>query len=286
MTAYYLFRIAGWVLPHVPPGVAYAMSGWLGYVVAALMPRQRAVVRANLRHVLGPDASESELDRLAHRTYGHMLKNYFDLFRIPRLRPEQIRRMVTVDGMENVTAALGAGRGAIICSVHYGAVDVTAQCVSTLAMKMTGPAEHVKPEKLYRYLTGVRSSHGVRLLPSDGVLSELFRALRRNEIVALAVDRDTTKSGRTVEFFGAPACLPDGAAQLALRTGAPLIPAFARRTRDNRFRIVIEPPIWLDSTRDRGAAVEAGMRRLLPVVEKRLREDPEQWVMFSPIWND
>jgi lauroyl/myristoyl acyltransferase len=284
--AYYLYRLAGTVVPMVPTRLGYALAHWTGRIVASAMPSQRAVVRSNLRHVVGPQVPEAEVDQLARRTYTYMVKNYFDMFRVPRLSVQQVDSLVSLTGWEHVATALAAGRGAIIGAIHYGNVDLAMQKVAPLAQRLTGPAEHLKPERLYQYLVGLRSSKGVHLIPADGILTELFRALKRNELVGLALDRDTTDSGRVASLFGAPARLPDGAVQLALRTGAPVVFAHCRRAPDNRLHACIEPPIWVERTGDTEHDIEVGMRRVLSDVERCLREDPAQWVIFRPIWND
>ena len=53
----------------------------------------------------------------------------------------------------------------------------------------------------------------------------MLAALRNNEVVCLLADRDLTGDGVEVEFFGERTTLPGGPAMLALRGGAPLLPA-------------------------------------------------------------
>jgi KDO2-lipid IV(A) lauroyltransferase len=113
---------------------------------------------------------------------------------------------------------------------------------------------------------------------------ELFRALRRNEVVGLAADRDLTESGIVVDFFGAPARLPDGYAQLSLRTGAPIIAGFSQRLPDNAFVAHLEPPLELEDTGDRSRDVRAGVEKVVSIMERYIGAHPEQWVMSVPIW--
>ncbi|MGC9335767.1 MAG: lysophospholipid acyltransferase family protein, partial [Anaerolineae bacterium] len=142
----------------------------------------------------------------------------------------------------------------------------------------------VKPERLFQYTLKLRQSHGVRLLPSDGPMIGLFRALKRGEIIALPCDRLTGDSARSVEFFGAPARLPDGAVRIALRTGAPLIPAFVLRLPDDSFLIAVEPPLDLGRTGDMEADVAAGMAKVVRAMERHIAQHPEQWLVAAPIW--
>jgi lauroyl/myristoyl acyltransferase len=112
------------------------------------------------------------------------------------------------------------------------------------------------------------------------------RALKKNEIVGLASDLDITKSGIVVNFFNAPARLPDGYAQLALKTGAPILPAFCVRKADNTFEGYAEPALELKSTGDFAADVRAGVEQIVRIMEKWIGAHPEQWVMFHKIWEN
>jgi KDO2-lipid IV(A) lauroyltransferase len=158
-------------------------------------------------------------------------------------------------------------------------------------------AEHVKPEVLFQHICRVRGGKGIKIIPVDGPLLGLMRALKRNDIVGLAADLDVTKSGLVIDFFGSPTRLPDGHVQLALRTGATIVPAFTLRRPDNTFEAHVEPPIEFESTGDAAASLRAGLStsfecevrtgvtKIAALMEHYIGQHPEQWVMFNPIWD-
>lgn len=284
---YYAYRVVGFLARLTPLWLGHAIAHLAGTLAAWVRPSERAIVRDNMRHVLGDEVAEDELDRMAYDTYRCMMKNYFDLFWMVHTPLAAIRQRITVEGEENIWAAVREGRGVIIGSLHYGNVEIVLQILPAIGFPCVLPAEHIQPEALFEYFSRLRQSHGLHLIPVDGPLTELLRALRRGEGVGLALDRDTTDSGRLVEFFGKPAKLPDGAAQLALRTGAPVLVALSQRFPRGRYGLRILPPIHFEVTRQPSEeAVEAAMRRILEVVEQELRKDPSQWVVFRRIWTD
>ena len=86
---------------------------------------------------------------------------------------------------------------------------------------------------------------GMRVIPlGPSAGTDVLAALRANEVVCLLCDRDLTGDGIEVEFFGERTTLPGGPALLALRSGAPLLPAgcyfrataATRRTSSRRCR--------------------------------------------------
>jgi KDO2-lipid IV(A) lauroyltransferase len=145
--------------------------------------------------------------------------------------------------------------------------------------------EHIQPERLFRYLRRVRQSHGVNLVPSDESMLALFRALKRGEIVALPCDRDIADNSRFVEFFGCPARLPEGAIRIALRTGAPVVPAFVQRRPDDTFLIEVEPPLELSHSGDLEADVADGVKKVARVMERYISRRPEQWLVAVRVWS-
>jgi KDO2-lipid IV(A) lauroyltransferase len=283
MLAYFLFRLAGLILPHVPVRLGYWLFAGLGTLSYHLNKRARAIVRHNMSHVLGPQASAEQVEEATRGVFRCAGQNYFDLFRLASLDERQLEEAIEAEGWDVIDAALARGHGAILVTAHFGAPDIVAQLVSGRGYPVTAIVEHLQPEPLFRYVCSLRGSHGLRLLPVDGVLRELFRALRRNEVIGLVADRDITESGIEVEFFGEPARMADGHVQLALRTGATLVVGYCIRRPDGTF-FARGVPVELDRTGDRERDVRTGVHRVLAHLETFIAAHPDQWVMFQPIW--
>ncbi|NOZ06817.1 MAG: hypothetical protein GXP41_10805 [Chloroflexi bacterium] len=285
MLLYYLFRLAGWILPHIPPRFGYWLFARLGDLTYHLNPAGRAVVRDNMAHVLGPQATPEAIDRATRMVFRYSGQNYFDLFRLASLDTNQLERLIHAEGWEQIDEALAAGKGLVLVTAHFGAPDVVAQLVTSRGYPVTAVVEHLKPEPLFRYVCSLRGSHGLRTLPVDGALMRLFRALRHNEVIALVADRDITESGIEVQFFGRTARMADGHVQIALRTGAPVMAGYCLRKPDGTF-YAYGTPIELERTGDRDRDVQAGLRKVLAFMETFIAAHPEQWVMFQPIWSE
>jgi KDO2-lipid IV(A) lauroyltransferase len=284
LLSYYVYRLFGAVMPRIPPRLGYAFFSRLGDLSHDKSATSRQNVYDNLRHVLGPQADPAQIEQIARQIFRNQARNYFDLFRVASLSADQIRGLVTVHGLENIDQALAAGKGTVMFTAHYGNLDVAGQVFSLSGYPLTVVAERLKPEKLYQYVASLRASKGLKLIPSDDFLRPLFRALRNNEIVGLAADRNLTGTGTLIDFFGAPALLPDGHVRLALHTGAKLLPAFSLRKPDNTFEAFVEPAFSVLDTGNAERDVRVGMVQLVAVLEKYIGQHPEQWVMFQPIW--
>lgn len=285
MGGYYLYRALGAVIPLIPPALGYPLFGAIGALFFYLFAEAREPLRANLAHVM-PQATLAEIDATARGTLRNHLKNYYDFFRASRLSLEDIRGIVTIHGLENLARALEKGKGVIFISAHFGNLDIVGQGFALHSFKVTTPAEHIKPEILFQEIIRVRGSKGMKIVPVDGPLIGLVKALKRNEIVGLAADLDLTKTGMCVQFFDAPARMPSGYAQLSLKTGSPILPAFGVRRADNTFDAFAEPALELERTGDEEADVRAGVERVARIMEKWIGAHPDQWVMWHRIWEN
>jgi KDO2-lipid IV(A) lauroyltransferase len=282
--AYLLYRLAGAIVPHIPPRWGYPFFSFVGDLVYRFATGARQIVQENLRHVLGQESDKAKIEETARQLFRNSLKNYYELFHQRTLSQEEMRASLTVKGLEHIEEALAQGKGLVLATAHFGSPDGLIYLASFFSYRVTAPAEHLRPERLFRYLLSLRKRGGLTLLPADGPLLSLFRALKRNEIVAVAADRDTTESGITVDFFGAPARLPDGHVQLAMRTGARLALAFGKREPDNSLTIEIHPPLELEDTGDFKRDVRANMGKVVAGLERVIRTHPEQWLIFYPLW--
>ena len=281
---YGTYRLLGALTGPLPPAMGYGLGRPVGALVLATSPQLRRILTSNFSHVLGPDASEEQVQSLVRRACANLIKGHYDLFRLSRLSSEEILAMTRVEGREHLDRALARGKGVILFSAHFGNVDILIQVPLAFGVPLSTPVEHVQPERLFQYTLRLRTSHGLRMYPTGGPMMGLYRALKRGEVIGLAGDRGIDVSTRKVEFFGAPASLPEGPVRLALRTGAALVPGSGLRLPDNSFLARIEPALELPNTGDREADLDAGMAMVAEVMERIILQQPEQWLLAKPVW--
>jgi KDO2-lipid IV(A) lauroyltransferase len=281
-----LCRLAGILVPCIPPVIGYPLFSFIGGLAYRFNGSARANVGDNIRHVLGPDAPQAQVDRLTRATFDYVAYNYYDLFRLPTLSSTEVDAMVTIEGWENVETALRLGKGVVMSSAHFGNIEIVLYAMLMRGVAITIPVERVEPPELYDYLTSLRMSKGLKLIPVDGPMLELFRTLRRGGVAGIAGDRNVTEGGTVVEFFGAPTRLPDGHVHLALRTGAPLILGFSRRLNRDTFQARFWPHFRIPEERSDEERLAAGMDYAVRGMEEAIRACPEQWVVTVPMWGD
>ncbi len=283
---YYLYRLGGAIIPKIPPPLGYLICRWLGGLLYQFNKQGRANISLNLQRIMGPHTPPAEIKRRTRATFNYILYNSFDLFRLPGLEPDAIEKIVTITGWENVEAALAEGRGILMTSAHLGNIEIVLYAMLLRGLSITIPVERLEPPKLFDYITTLRTSQGLKLIPIDKPLIAMMRTLKKGGVVGVAGDRDITQTGQIVDFFGHPAQLPDGHLRLALKTGVPLVMGFSRRNPDQSYHAHFLPAYHLPTTGTEAERLAAGMTYIVTELEKAIRQHPEQWTLTVSIWAD
>jgi lauroyl/myristoyl acyltransferase len=283
LSAYLYF--AGWrVVRWLPESTAYKLA----YSVSDFLVRRNGKSVQRLRSNLSrtqPGMTALDLDLLVIEAMRSYMRYWCDTFRLPDWSKKRILETVTVTNEHLLIDAIAAKTGVIVAVPHAGNWDHAGAYFCAKGIRLVTVAERLKPEKLFLKFLAYRQAMGMEVLPLDGrVLNTLEERLNEGALVALVSDRDLSRSGIEVEFFGGKARMPAGPALLALRTKAPLITAFVSYTESGvhiEFRNIIVP-----SAGDESSKVKEIVQMTAQYFEDGISESPEDWHMLQRIWID
>jgi KDO2-lipid IV(A) lauroyltransferase len=114
-------------------------------------------------------------------------------------------------------------------------------------------------------------------------IAVLSQRLRAGKLVALVADRDLSKNGIPVKFFGEGARMPAGPALLAIQTGADLITAYVKYE-GNGIRIIFEAPIPVPSSGSTSEKASAMTQVMADRFAKHISANTVDWHMLQRIW--
>ncbi len=280
-----VWDLASLVAASIPLDAGYWCADRVADLVYHCAPGYRGNTYANLRPVLGPQATYASLRATARRAFRHSARDFYDLVRLRSMSPAAIERSVTIIGSwEPFERALARGTGAIVVSAHLGSFDFALQTIAIRGYPTVAATVPTVGRFFHDGLTYLRASKGLAVIEATrGVSGRFAAALRAGTSVILANDRDFQRNGVPVCFFGRRTTLPVGAVRLARETGAPIVVTICRR-HGRRQTMTIEEPLWLPRTADPDADLRRGMQELVAALERHIRASPEQWVMFQRVW--
>ncbi len=273
---------AGWMAVRAMPEAAArtAFDAGARYTARNGGPEQ---LRKNLARVIGVPPADVP-DSLMRDALSSYARYWREAFRLPTMDHRAVTQRLAelVQGTEHLDAALAAGRGAVCALPHSGNWDMAGVWMVQTRGTFTTVAERLKPESLYRRFIAYRESLGFEVIPLSGgerpPFDLLCERLRDNGMVCLMSDRDLTRTGVPVDFFGEVSRLPAGPAKLAIQTGAALLPVHLWY-QDDACVIRFEPALDTSSG-DVGAITQALADRFA----RNIAAHPADWHMLQPQW--
>lgn len=286
MSLTYIAYFLAWkILGLLPESSAYSLMNWVADQITKRNPSGVQRLRSNYLRVR-PDFTEAQLERAVKKGMRSYLRYWCDTFRLPLWSGEEIVSRVTVINDEYLRDALAEGKGAIVSLPHAGNWDHAGAYYCETGAPVVTVAEHLEPERLFKQFLAYRESLGMEVLDASArSLAVLSKRLREGRLIALVADRDLSKNGVSVNFFGHQARMPAGPATLSIKTGAPLLTAFVRYI-DTGIEIAFEPRIQIPDAGTQSEKVAAMIQESATRLEGHLLDHLTDWHMLQRIWVD
>ena len=286
MWQYWGMRVAQRLAALLPSAIGERLAVLVGELVFHLWRDKSRATLENAAQVLNLHPGDRRVRQVARQCFHNYARYLVEFFQLPLRTSADLRARVSQTiGWEHIEAALARGRGVIYVTMHFGNWDIGGAVVSGLH-PVSVVAETFQPARLDALVRGSRAKHGMDTIPVENAARQVLRALRRNEVVALVIDRPVheQQGGVPIRLFGRDTRWPGGAAALAMKTDALVIPGGCWRNPDDTYSIMAAPPIRCETTGDRDGDLRRNMQRIVEALEQIIRRHPDQWYMFRPMW--
>lgn len=280
----------------LPARAAYRVACWRGDWVSRFWPEKRSQIMTELRQVLGGELTVSEAERLTRDLFRFRSCEVIDVMRL-RGRAQSLARLVEIRGREHLEAALAGGKGAILCTGHYGshqsafsvlhAGGIPLTTMGRWDWKYDAGVSSVERRFWTRVLARRVLRHRQRpnIEPWPGRVQVAVQAaavLRANEVMTICSDAAPLHAERAgaieMPFLGRQAMLLPGVITLGRLTGAPVLMAFVRRSPDYQRQVLeISPPVALDGE------TKTAFGRCAAAIDAAIAASPAHWnFWFEP----
>lgn len=268
----------------LPLDVASALGGWLARTIG---PRLRISRRAvNNLAIAFPDLGEAGVARVTRGMWDNLGRIAAEYPHLHEFDVYSDDGRVEVVGIEYIEQLRDDGKPGIFFSAHIGNWEVLS----------LGATQHGLPlDRVYRaannhlvewlYRRGRAAVEGALIPKGPAGARLLLKSLKGGNHLGIVVDQKMN-DGIPVPFFGRDVMTAPALAELALRFDCPIVPARVERLHGARFRFVTEPPLELSVTGDHQADVAACMTEVNRVIERWVRDTPEQWLWLHNRWPD
>lgn len=258
----------------LPIATAFSIHRLIGRVMYRYLRRQRITVLRNLE-LCFPELTPPEREELARRNFEAIGVFYAECAIGWFGSERKVENLFDVVGLEHLQAALAKGRGVILFTGHFTAIEICGRALKRAMPDfavMYAPRSNPVIDEMQRR-GRKRVSH--ESIPHDNVRM-MLRSLKRNAAVWYAPDQ-YYQGGAMVPFFHELACTNVATSKLARMTGATVVPmSYRRRDGEARYEVRFHPPLGDFPTDDENADT----CRLVRLLEDFIRVCPEQY-----IWN-
>ena len=244
-----------------------------------------AGMRGNLKVVCGENLTTTELDEVARRTMRNRAKALFDFYHALGNESEMTGLLDYGPRFQDVlNKNVSREHGAVAVMVHMGNPEVLG--IASRLMGMSGIALTFPGENGgYEVLNELREQVGYQAMPTTMTsLKKAIQHLKDKGTIFTGLERPLPESGYRPKFFGIPTPLPVHHVMMAIKADVPVIVFASKRRADGRYDLLISEFIYMERHADRKTELIANTERLLKVAEGYIRQAPEEWAMFYPLW--
>ena len=269
---------------------SHLQPGWFGKFAYRFLPIRRDVILQNIQTAYGQFLSEQETKKLAQKFYEHLWLTVLENIKIGWMSKKKLKKMLRVEGRDNVMNASAQGKGVILMTCHIGNWEIgpimCAEHFSEFKGRFHVLRRQIVNKTVERILFGRYRGAGLNVLPKRRSLDRILEVLEQNDAVVFIMDQHAKpkKDGVIVDFFGKKAGAFKSLAMVARTSGAPVIPAYSYRGKDGTHTMKFFKPLeWVpDDDYDREVLINT--RIYNEAIEKMITEHPEQWMWMHKRW--
>ncbi|MDP3142616.1 MAG: lysophospholipid acyltransferase family protein [Candidatus Omnitrophota bacterium] len=271
------------MLPEKATNGFAAIMAKLSYLFAV---RHRRIAIESLSIAFGQEKDQCEITAIAKACFEIIAKGMVEVLWISE-HPDCIKKKARIVGKEHLLKAFKEGRGAIGVSAHFGNFPLLLARLVQEGIKTNAIIRYSRDEKIEKYFEAKRREFGLNTIystPRTTCVTNSIKALRNNELLFIPIDQNFGTAGVFVDFFGRQAATATGPVIFAQRTGAPIVPMFIVREKDDTHRIIIEPPMYIEKKEDNAATIQHNISRITKIIEEYIRKYPQEWGWIHRRW--
>lgn len=285
MVLYALYRIGYFLVNLLPLKFSYALGSSIADIFYLIRRKDRRAIIKNLKTITGSRDTARTYETMARELYRNFAKYLVDFFRFSRIDEEYVRKFVKIEGLHNVDAAMARGKGVIVMSAHIGNWELGGSVIALSGYPISAVVLPHRNKKIDDFFKRQRLFG--RLTPIEiGIsIKECYKLLKANKVLGLLGDRDFTRNGLLLDFFGKKTLFPKGPSAFGYRLGSAIVPTLIVREPDDTFRMIFEEPIYADTSKPEDEAVPALAKRCAVIIESYVKRYPTQWYIFKDMWS-
>lgn len=265
-----------WLLSLMPWQLRSGLAKRLGSMIYARNNQRKKVATINLQMVF-PDKSEAERQAILQQYYRNLVQSMLDYGVLWWGRAARLKRIISIEGLEHITACRERGESLIMLTGHSVALDYGATAL-TQFFPSVGLVKPSRNPLIDWLMSRGRLRFQATLFQRDDGLRPVLKAMKTGKVFYYLPDEDLSHVEGSdwvfAPFFGVPTATITALGRLARMGKARVLPAMSYYEGKGRYVLRIHPPL---KDYPSGDPQEDAMRQN-QALETLVAEAPEQYM--------
>ena len=261
--------------------------GWLcaGVSFALIGARRREAAR-RVRTVFGDALPSKQVRRIIWLSWRNLLFTVVETARSGNMTRDWVRSVSDFDeANQRIRDYLGGGKGAILVGPHMGSWELAGVASHLCGVPIFSIAGRQRNPLVNTYLNLVREKAGIRIfVRGSSLMRTILRELRAGNVFAILTDVRMPTREMDVSFLGKTANVGGGMAAFAYHANVPIFPCITTRIGWNRHTFQVYDPIVPNPQNEKDQECRRLTQDVFNVLEKAIRDKPEQWFWYNKRW--
>lgn len=277
---HYIEALLIYALPLAMRPLPFALRIKLGGAIIGFAIRHLPPLKRRILHNLGfiyPHMPPREKHALLKRISRHIGRGFMVIF----YRRDYTKNLKNVEMAEDCLAPIetahNSGQPVILVSGHFGEWEAIRALLFKAGLQSASIYREASNPIFDRHFVKSMSADNMPLFPTGlKGMRQVLKYLKSGGIITMLLDQ-RVNDGIPLDFMGKPALSSPIMAELAIKTGALLLPVYAPVLDDGRVKIIIEPPIKHSDPITMTKALNDSL-------SAQVRAHPAQWYWLHKRW--
>lgn len=276
-----LFNLARFFIFLLPSFTYRSLANFLGYLAYIFDKKHRRIAKVNLDLCFKDSKSDKEKKEIIKRTFQNYSYYAIDFLDNQNASKERILKKIRWKNKEVLDAALKRGRNIFIQTAHYGNWEIFSLAFGIDYGNTNIVGRALDSAVMNKILSNNREQFGINLIDKENALREILKAFKKNEMVGILVDQNTSeKEGIEIEFFGNRAMHTPAASVIANKTNALILPSFLYTAEDGKNEFVILDVIDPLDIKDEENKIKILTQAQASATQKMIEFKPDEYFWF------
>ncbi len=271
-----------WLLVQLPYRWLLGIGTVCGRLLMRVLPKRRQIAAINLQ-LCFPDLGQAEQQALLRRHFESLGIAVLEIALSCWATDRRLDRLVSVQGLEHIDAALKQGRGILLLNGHFTCSEIAGRLLSLRIGRARALTRAQNNLVLEEVLIRGRRRYLDKII-RRGDIRSVVKGLRQNKIIWYAPDQNYgLRHSVFAPLFGVPAATTTATSRLTRLTGSPVIPFLPLRLEKGKgYLLQVLPPLENFPSSD----VHHDTARINRVIEEHVRRVPEQYLWIHRRFKD